>query len=235
MKKHILALTLSMIFATTAIAAERTDQEIENEVIGASTGVVIGTIVAGPVGGIVAALFGIIVADGVNDKNEIDNITAKLDRRDSQLVALTNEFDNLKQQNQIQLVSMDTQIERVTQETESNVQFRTGSYQIEDHFKPQLDLMAEGLLKNTELTVSLSGFADRRGDDTYNQALSEQRVLSVKKYLFDKGVKKEQIISKSFGENHPVVANQTFESDFFDRRVVMRLTQGNEQMTASNL
>lgn len=235
MKKHILALALSMTFATSINATERTDQEIENEVIGASTGAVIGTIVGGPVGGVVAALFGIIMADGVNNKNDIENMTAKLDRRDSQLVALTNEFDQLKQKNQVQLVSMDTQIERVTQETESNVQFRTGSYQIEDHFKPQLDLMAEGLIKNNELTVSLSGFADRRGDDTYNQALSEQRVLSVKQYLFDKGVKKEQIISKSFGESNPVVANQTFESDFFDRRVVMRLGQGSEQMTASNL
>lgn len=234
MKKQILAITLSMTFATSVIASDRSEQEVENEMIGMGTGALIGTLVAGPVGGVVAGLFGILIADDVNDKNELDDMTAKLDRQDSQLLALHNENDKLKQQNQIQLVSMDTQIERVTQETESNIQFRTGSYQIEEHFKAQLDLVAEGLMKNSELTVSLSGFADRRGDDTYNQALSEQRVLSVKQYLFDKGVSKQQIIAKSFGESNPVEVTQNLESDFFDRRVVIRLAQGSEQMTAAN-
>jgi sortase system peptidoglycan-associated protein len=234
MKKQILAITLSMTFATSVIASDRSEQEVENEMIGMGTGALIGTLVAGPVGGVVAGLFGILIADDVNDKNELDDMTAKLDRQDSQLLALHSENDKLKQQNQIQLVSMDTQIERVTQETESNIQFRTGSYQIEEHFKAQLDLVAEGLMKNSELTVSLSGFADRRGDDTYNQALSEQRVLSVKQYLFDKGVSKQQIIAKSFGESNPVEVTQNLESDFFDRRVVIRLAQGSEQMTAAN-
>lgn len=234
MKKQILAITLSMTFATSVIASDRSEQEVDNEMIGMGTGALIGTLVAGPVGGVVAGLFGILIADDVNDKNELDDMTAKLDRQDSQLLALHNENDKLKQQNQIQLVSMDTQIERVTQETESNIQFRTGSYQIEQHFKAQLDLVAEGLMKNSELTVSLSGFADRRGDDTYNQALSEQRVLSVKQYLFDKGVSKQQIIAKSFGESNPVEVTQNLESDFFDRRVVIRLAQGSEQMTAAN-
>lgn len=234
MKKQILAITLSMTFATSVMASDRSEQEVDNEMIGMGTGALIGTLVAGPVGGVVAGLFGILIADDVNDKNELDDMTAKLDRQDSQLLALHNENDKLKQQNQIQLVSMDTQIERVTQETESNIQFRTGSYQIEQHFKAQLDLVAEGLMKNSELTVSLSGFADRRGDDTYNQALSEQRVLSVKQYLFDKGVSKQQIIAKSFGESNPVEVTQNLESDFFDRRVVIRLAQGSEQMTAAN-
>jgi outer membrane protein OmpA-like peptidoglycan-associated protein len=80
----------------------------------------------------------------------------------------------------------------------------------------------------------LSGFADRRGDSTFNQVLSEQRALTVKNYLVNKGVKREQVITHSFGESSLVSAGENFEDDFFDRRVMLRVSDDLTEMTAAN-
>ncbi|MBR9727748.1 OmpA family protein [Shewanella intestini] len=40
-----------------------------------------------------------------------------------------------------------------------------------------------------ELTLDLTGYADRRGDSGYNQALSEQRLVEVKNYIESQGVR----------------------------------------------
>lgn len=234
MKKLVTAMTIGLLLSNSAIGAERTEQESKNEMIGLGSGVLVGAAIAGPVGAIVAGVMGIMIADDVNDENKLELAEAKLDRQNNQLVALTQQYQEAKKQSQIQIVAMDSEIENVVQETEANIQFRTASYEIEEHFKPQLDLLVEGLLKNPGLVVNLSGYADRRGDDTYNQALSEQRVISVKQYLVKSGVDSKQVLTNSFGETNPVSENQTFEADFFDRRVLVRLEEAQDSMTASN-
>ena len=84
------------------------------------------------------------------------------------------------------------------------------------------------------MNISLSDFADQRGDSTFNQALSEQRALTVKKYIVDKGIASKQVITNSFGESSLVSTGENFEDDFFDRRVMLKVTDDQAGMTAAN-
>ncbi|WP_342805458.1 sortase-associated OmpA-like protein PdsO [Alteromonas sp. M12] len=256
MKKRILfpltaiALSLSTnVLAADGVSKSRTTEEQTNGAIGFGSGAVAGALVAGPVGAIVGGLFGVMIAEDVNSDNALEASESELTksyaqlsqqqeqlaRQEAQLIALQQQYEQAQQENQVQLVAMDNEIERVMQEMESNIQFRTASYVLESHFKPQLDLVAQGLKNNPNLVVSLSGFSDSRGDDSFNQALSEQRVVSVKDYLLSQGVYDKQVLTLSFGETQPVSAEANNEDFFFDRRVLIRVAEGQQSMTASNL
>ncbi|GAA0854577.1 sortase-associated OmpA-like protein PdsO [Aliiglaciecola litoralis] len=244
MKKRILLplTAIAITLSTSAFTAQRDDQQKNNEIIGLSSGATAGALVGGPLGAMIGGIIGVLIADDVNDehalqisKKELASTQSQLQRQDSQLAALQRQYEQAKQQNQIQLVAMDQEIERVMQEIESHVLFRTASHNIEEHFKPQLDLVANGLKNNPQWVVTLSGYADSRGDDAYNQVLSQQRALNVKEYLVAQGVNSKQVLTSSYGETQPVSAQQNREDFFFDRRVLVRVSQGQQSMTASNL
>ena len=55
-------------------------------------------------------------------------------------------------------------------------------------------------------TIAAVGFADRFGTDSYNQALSERRVETVKAYLVSKGIEPNRIYTEGKGETQPVKA-----------------------------
>ena len=234
MKKTMIALLSTAVLSTSAMAEDFEQERQNNELIGLGSGVVVGTAVAGPLGGIVAGVIGVLIAEDVSNDKALESTTAKLQAREQQLIALNDKYEKDMAQARLQLVSMDTEIRTVMEEAESSIQFKTASYEVEEHFKPQLDLLSESLKNNNNMIVQLSGFADRRGDETYNQALSQQRVLSVKQYLVAQGVDEGQIRTLSFGESKPAAAQQSLESDFFDRRVVLRVEEGQQTMTASN-
>jgi OOP family OmpA-OmpF porin len=53
------------------------------------------------------------------------------------------------------------------------------------------------------------GYADRLGTDTYNQALSERRVATVKEYLATKGIDMTSVQTSGKGEMEPTTAAGT--------------------------
>lgn len=232
--KITIAIALTCLLSTSAIAAKRNQQEKTNEVIGLSSGVIIGTAIAGPVGGFIAGIFGVMLADDVNSNKKLEAANISLKQKDQQLLVMQHNFEQAKERALLQIASMDSALEHNTQEVESNIQFKTASYELESHYKSQLDLIAQTLQKNPELKISLSGFADKRGDSSFNQALSEQRALTVKNYLINKGVEQKQIMANSYGESSLVSAGENFEDDFFDRRVMLRVSEGQTEITAAN-
>lgn len=65
--------------------------------------------------------------------------------------------------------------------------------------KLALDKLADFIIKN-ELKIELSSHTDARGSDAYNLKLSQARAQSCVDYLITKGVKKNQIVAKGYGE-----------------------------------
>lgn len=65
--------------------------------------------------------------------------------------------------------------------------------------KLALDKLADFIIKN-ELKIELSSHTDARGSDAYNLKLSQARAQSCVDYLISKGVKKNQIVAKGYGE-----------------------------------
>jgi peptidoglycan-associated lipoprotein len=233
------AIAFTCLLSGSAIAEQSSKQEKTNEVIGLSSGAIIGTVIAGPLGGIIASIFGVMIADDLNSDKKLETANNSLEQKDQQLLVMQHNFEQAKERVMVQMASMDNALELAAfkqnaQEMESNIQFKTASYILEEHYKSQLDLIAKTLQKNPKVSITLSGFADKRGDSTFNQALSMQRALTVKNYLVNKNVKEEQIITNSFGESSLVSAGTNFEDDFFDRRVMLKVSDDQAEMTAAN-
>jgi peptidoglycan-associated lipoprotein len=227
-------IAFTCLLSTSAIAEQRSQQEKTNEVVALSSGVIIGTAIAGPLGGIIAGIFGVLIAEDVNSDKRLETANNSLQQKDQQLFVMQQNFELAKERAMLQIASMDSALEQSIPKIESNIQFKTASYVLEKHYKSQLDLIAQTLQKNPKLKITLSGFADKRGDSTFNQALSEQRALTVKSYLMNIGIKEQQVITNSFGESSLVSAGEHFEDDFFDRRVMLRVSDGQTEMTAAN-
>lgn len=73
--------------------------------------------------------------------------------------------------------------------------------------KAILDRVAVSLLSEPDVKVLLAGHTDSIGSDGYNLKLSQARAESVVDYLAEKGVPRERMSAKGFGESEPVVPN----------------------------
>jgi outer membrane protein OmpA-like peptidoglycan-associated protein len=72
--------------------------------------------------------------------------------------------------------------------------------------QPRLDEIADAMVRNPEIErVTITGYTDRIGSDSYNQKLSEHRALAVKAYLVSKGVDGGRLEAIGNGKANPIV------------------------------
>lgn len=96
------------------------------------------------------------------------------------------------------------------------VEFDTASARVKDN--AMLDQVAD-VLKSSSAKVRLDGFTDAQGDVDKNVTLGEARAEAVKRYLVERGVPEERIVTTSHGEDQPVASNETEEGRAMNRRV----------------
>ncbi len=76
------------------------------------------------------------------------------------------------------------------------------------------------LKENPELKVEIGGHTDASGSDEANQAISEKRAQSAKKYLQDKfNISEDRLKVKGYGTTKPIADNSTQEGRSKNRRV----------------
>jgi len=90
---------------------------------------------------------------------------------------------------------------------EQPIRFETNSTVIRKSSYTTLDKMVQVLQEHPEYSLRITGYADSRGTDEYNQGLSERRADSAKGYFTGKGVDPNRIPTEGFGESRPVVPN----------------------------
>lgn len=83
----------------------------------------------------------------------------------------------------------------------------------------ELDRLVKLLEQNLEWKVEIGGHTDDRGADAYNKDLSTRRAREVMDYLIDKGIEKNRLTSKGYGEEKPIANNGTEEGRADNRRV----------------
>lgn len=69
----------------------------------------------------------------------------------------------------------------------------------------ELDKLVKVLKDNPTIKIELSSHTDCRGTDAYNQRLSKRRAESAVKYIIERGIDKDRITAKGYGETTPVV------------------------------
>ncbi|MGH1486272.1 MAG: OmpA family protein [Cellvibrionaceae bacterium] len=102
--------------------------------------------------------------------------------------------------------------------------FATNSAELTAGGMAVLDKFVSDLAKVEPVSLVLTGHADSRGNDAYNQQLSERRAKSVESYLVSKGVSSSIISASGKGETQPVASNATKEGRAQNRRVDIEVT-----------
>ena len=97
---------------------------------------------------------------------------------------------------------------------------------IKEESYPILDAIVEVLGNNESIKLEIQGHTDDKGSDTYNKSLSERRAASVRKYLVSHGTAPARLESQGYGEERPIVDNDTEDNRALNRRVQFMRTEG---------
>ncbi len=86
----------------------------------------------------------------------------------------------------------------------NNIFYDLGKADLRPESMIELDKLAQFLIENSNIKVELSSHTDSRASDKFNMKLSQKRAESAVKYLISKGVNKNNIIAKGYGETQLV-------------------------------
>jgi OOP family OmpA-OmpF porin len=100
-----------------------------------------------------------------------------------------------------------------------NIYFASGSARLEDKSAPLLDSLADIVARCPGMVVEVGGHTDSVGSDALNMTLSEARAASVISYLVGKGLTRDALVSKGYGETTPIADNTTQEGRWKNRRI----------------
>jgi len=101
----------------------------------------------------------------------------------------------------------------------------------ESYLTPEAKLTIDTTLlllmtENPHIIIEISSHTDSKGSDVYNIKLSDRRAKSVVDYLIQKGIGKERLQSKGYGETTPIAPNENPDgSDNPDGRQMNRRTE----------
>ncbi|MEM7548073.1 MAG: OmpA family protein [Bacteroidota bacterium] len=101
--------------------------------------------------------------------------------------------------------------------------FASGRSEISSSSYEELNGLVELLKEKPSMVVQLEGHTDFAGNSQSNMTLSQDRVESVKKYLTNKGIKKNRIQLKAFGGTKPITEDRSPEGRRMNRRVEVRV------------
>lgn len=89
-----------------------------------------------------------------------------------------------------------------------------------------LDTLVNFMKDNPSLSVEIYSFTDSKGDNPYNQKLSQARAASVMEYLKNNGIDESRMMPKALGKEMPAAPNKTADGkDNPEGRQLNRRTQ----------
>ena len=232
MRNTPIAIIASVAVLCAGPAAAAAASKEEN--IGVGSGALIGAAAGGPVGFVIGAAIGAKIGDTMHRKNEqiaqlegsVDSSTATVARLGRDIDALGGEVERLRDLARPELVSL------MQAGIAMDLLFRTDESVLADTTGVRLNRLASTLAGMGDIHIRLDGFADERGDDDYNQALSEKRVRFVRDRFVSAGVNPDRISIAAHGES--AAQDETLDSYALERRVSVKLFIDESPSVASN-
>ena len=185
--------------------------------------IAVATAAAGPVGFLVGALGGGWLAQQVAAAEELDDAKAELTalnqtlmRTQTELAEQTRALDAARsQQQQYARMALD--------QLQLELLFRTGDSQLTKAGQSRLAMLATFLAHNPDLSVQIEGFADPRGGEGANLALSKARAEQVAKLLTQTGVASDRLTVVAHGESLSAAQEGDVDGYALERRVSIQL------------
>lgn len=104
-----------------------------------------------------------------------------------------------------------------------NIFFDTDSYSLKEASLVELEKVWEFLEMNPGVKVEIAGHTDSSGRPAYNLELSEKRAGQVTEYLTGRGIDKDRLTSRGYGDTRPVADNNTEEGRAKNRRTALKI------------
>jgi outer membrane protein OmpA-like peptidoglycan-associated protein/tetratricopeptide (TPR) repeat protein len=104
-----------------------------------------------------------------------------------------------------------------------NVFFDTDKADLKQESKAELDKLYAAIKEKANVHVLISGHTDDKASHEYNQVLSEARAVAVVEYLVEKGIDKNKLFAKGYGEVQPIQSNETEEGRQMNRRIEFKI------------
>lgn len=108
---------------------------------------------------------------------------------------------------------------KVVKEEIKNIRFEYGKGSLHPSSYPILDKVAAIMNKYKSARLGIAGHTDNDSSSEFNLKLSQQRAVSCRKYLIEKGIAPSRILAKGYGETRPIASNDTEEGRKQNRRV----------------
>jgi OOP family OmpA-OmpF porin len=104
----------------------------------------------------------------------------------------------------------------------SGVTFDTAKATIRPESFPRLDIVVEFMKYKKRARVEIAGHTDNVGSRKANHTLSEKRAQACRDYIVSKGIDRDRIEAVGFGDERPLVPNDTDEGRQKNRRIEAR-------------
>jgi OOP family OmpA-OmpF porin len=106
------------------------------------------------------------------------------------------------------------------------IQFQTDSDVITAESHPVLDELVTTLRERSDVVrLTIEGHTDETGEASHNRTLSDQRALSVMRYLVEHGIAAGRLRAQGFGDTRRLVQGNTPEAHAQNRRVEFVITR----------
>lgn len=114
-------------------------------------------------------------------------------------------------------------LEKGAKDILNNLFFATGSYELEEKSKTELDKLIKLLNDNKTLKLEISGHTDDVGKDADNVELSLKRAQTVHDYLVKSGVPAGRLAYKGYGETQFYKPNTSEDNRRLNRRIEFKV------------
>jgi outer membrane protein OmpA-like peptidoglycan-associated protein len=136
---------------------------------------------------------------------------------DSQKQDLQKSLSKEIQAGAVKVQKLDNNVVKITMT--SQTAFDTGSTEIKPGFYSTMDKVADVVIRYGKTTLTIIGHTDNVGGASYNQKLSQDRALSVARYLESKDVNPLRLATSGKGESAPIASNGSEAGRQQNRRV----------------
>jgi outer membrane protein OmpA-like peptidoglycan-associated protein len=185
-----------------------------------------GAAAGGPIGAVVGVTAGAFLGDRYHQQKAAASALAtdlgQSEAERAQLAQHLAELDTVLNAAQVHDMQREQAL-RQTNELGIDVAFRTNDEAINLQVLPPLMKLGALAAAIPQAKVRVAGFADPRGDDDYNSALSLRRAQGVAAVLTSAGVAPERIVIEAHGNSESTSADGDLDGYAFDRRVSVRL------------
>lgn len=106
-----------------------------------------------------------------------------------------------------------------------NIEFDVNKATLRPASFPPLDTLVRIMKHIPEIVVEIQGHTDSDGTNAANITLSQNRAQAVVDYLVQHGINKEQFKAQGYGEEQPLVPNDSKENKQRNRRVMFKVLE----------